>query len=242
MKTFSLKRIKLLLLTDWYELKETFLLVILAASAFVSLIFLKDFSFSTIMGYMLLFTCALICNYMNYRVNSKKGLGLLVPTTVLEKFTVLIIVGLFLFVCCFCLFFITLSLFSIYKFGYVSIFIYEPMTIFSQMGVTYFMPFAFLAILFLLGVMSFYKNAPLKSMLILGGLIFLLVQTSGDFLRYLLFDTAGLSYQGATYDTYHENSYPGVLVIVPWVSYLLIPASLFVLYIGYLKLKEKEDR
>ena len=248
MNTFSLKRIKLLLLADWYELKEALFLVKAAASVVLFTgLFFSDISFeqsslNAILLYMLFITFFPVCSYMDYRVHSKKGLGFLVPATVLEKFAVLIIIGLFFFACCFCLFFIALSLFSIYKLGYVSSFIYESMTIFSQMGVAYFVPFAFLATLFWLGVMSFYKNAPLKSLLILGGLIFLLVQTSRDFIGYLLFDTAGLSYQGTIYDTYHENLYPGILAVVPWVSYLLIPASLFVLYIGYLKLKEKEDR
>ena len=248
MKTFSLKRIKLLLLADWYELKEVFLLVIFAAFAFISLImFLKDSSLNTqnldvIMGYMLMLTYASTCNYMNYRTNSKKGLGLLVPATVLEKFAVLIIVGLFLFACCFCLFFITSSLFSIYKLGYISSSIYESMAILLQKGVTYFVLIVFGVTLCWLGVMSFYKNAPLKSMLILGGLIFLLVWTSGDFFGYLLFETAGFLYQGTIYDIHHENLYPGALALAPWVLYLLILTPLFVLYIGYLKLKEKEDR
>lgn len=248
MNTISLKRIKLLLLADWYELKEYVLwgfvsiTGILLAFLFYSDFQSKEGSLFMLFSFMLMITFFSGMNYVHFRSNSAKGLGFLTPAHPLEKFiSQILVLLLFLISCCLVYTFST----GIYlyikagSFDTVSVHVFQ--LLFDPSLSVLWIPLFFLMSVYWLSMLSFKKKAALKSLLIVAGIILLLVQTNSDFLGYF-FEQYGINSQDnvATYSL--ENIYPGILSIVPYHLYLLVAAIFVILYVGYLKLKEKEQR
>lgn len=251
MNTISLKRIKLLLLADWYELKEYLLWIVVGALGIVLLLFfssqfaLNAIDLVAILSFMFVITFLLSMNYVTYRSNSTKGLGLLTPATPFEKLVAQVIVFVFLFVLCLALYFIATGGYSLLSSGTVN-----PL-IFSSVGSFYYRPFMdfwlliliFFAV-FWLCMMTFKKYAIFKAIAFVAGIIWFFVESgSSDFSVYAAESHASF-YETDISKHCIENIYPGIynLLALPYQYFLLVVILLTVFYAGYLKLKEKEQR
>ena len=248
MNTISLKRIKLLLLADWYELKEYLMLGVLACTGVVLAIMLFDQDFklndvnlTTLLSFMLLATFFLSVNFINYRANSTKGLGLLTPAKPIEKFLTLFIVMLLLFVLCFLIYFITTITHSLIRTGTINENIYQPIyPLFNDFQMPLFFILTLASIYILLMFTFKGRYAPLMSVLSIVGIIFVLMKI--DFLNITYF----MGFRGyAANDiglVYHDGFYPGILSILLFSPYIFGAALVVLFYVSYLKLKEKEQR
>lgn len=247
MNTISFKRIKLLLLADWYELKEYFLWGFLAITGLVLalLIYNNDFVFAvnqlmSIWGVLLFCGFIFGVNYARYRSYSTKGLGYLIPASPAEKFIVIITVQLFLLVCAVFIYYLTIGVFSLIAGENVidnlfvvigDSFTSEPISV----------PFLFLLLVYWLGNLSFGKNAQFKSIVLIGLSLYLLSELDSEFVSYIMyFNMQHPDGMGVTICS--ESIYPGVLGIVQYTAVLFICLAMIMLYIGYLKIKEREQR
>jgi len=252
MKNFSLNRVGLMLRADWCEFKSYILWGSSAIYATILAIFLynneninKDVYKAT---FIFLLLGAIVSShiYAHYKVGSSKGLGLLIPCSAAEKF-IAILIGMSLIQVSALLFFY-LSSFSFY---YLNAGITKDTVpnVLADFNKFYFL----MNSAFLLGIVSFRKKAILKTTLILAATLFLLQNLLGEtFLNYLLKSPGGfgLTYYN-TYSISFETRYlkhcaemiypPGIMGIAANFIYILtVVYSLLLLYISYLKIKEKE--
>lgn len=247
MNTISLKRIKLLLLADWYELKEYLLWGIVSAVGFflVTMLFsdfqLNEPELTNALYFMILGTFLLTFNFMNYRINSVKGLGFLTPAKPVEKFISLFIVMFIMIVLGFVVYFIVTGTFSLIRTGVINEVIYQPVILLSEYPLFSLFFLLVLSNIFLLSMLSFKrKYAPLKSLLIIAGIVFVLMKIGFENIFYFM------GYRGATINgigsCYYDGFYPGILSILLFSPYIIGVGLVVLFYVSYLKVKEKEQR
>lgn len=247
MNTISLKRIKLLLQVDWYELKGFYLWGFLAISGLMLAVMLysDDFSLTInhltiILALLLLITFILGMTYIGFRSNSTKGLGFLTPARPVEKFITQFIILLILLLSSIIVYFLTTGVFSIIIGGNKSDVILDAFrVIFSEDTIS--LVLLFLLMIFWLGCLSFKEKGVLKSMLLVAVIMYLSLKSDQFFISYLIGQN-GVNYEDWMCSSYIENLYPGILGIVQYKYYLFAAFALTIFYVGYLKLKEKEQR
>ncbi|MDD4515700.1 hypothetical protein [Massilibacteroides sp.] len=249
MNTISLKRIRCLLLADWYELKEYFLWGFSASVIVISvtLLLVSDFDVTlselqTMKAYILLMSYFFGMNYVHYRSNSVKGVGFLTPARPIEKFSGQGIVVLLILIAGALVYFISTSVFSMVRLGEISSIIFQDFFHFTNSNSDKYVSLLFVLMsVFWLSMLSIKKNAPLKSFFIVGILLFLFLNINENFYPYYLEENGVLfSTHTATYSV--ENVYPGILSLCQHGTYIHLAIILMIVYIGYLKLKEKEQR
>lgn len=238
MKTdISIQRINLLLRKDWIENKKKLaygVLVILGVLFFFLLSsILWNTNFRTFTLYVLgsLGTFITFCNYVNSMIHRPKGLFLTLPASNQEKYTAILIEGIAVFL----MYQVTFWVGT----GIVSMFIHIQPVAFKDIIMTSqeFTMLAFFGSLMFLSYVTFQKYA---LGIACGGYILIVVSIIG--IVYLCINTLNIQ---PDMDRFSIESSP-LYTAVYWLSFSFTPAfliaTLVVLYIAYLKLKEKEIR
>lgn len=238
----SLQRIKLLLRADWIEHRAQVIFVVgsfLAALIVFSVLqlqgdvstkeFLRKQYFFYALG--LFFYFAYFCRYVGIKVHSSKGLYLTLPANTAEKFITLLLEGIILVA------FFLLALWPALS-GISLIVSDQPVISPFDVIDTFKMAIPltlFLASLAFLSYVTFRKYAfPIVFLfyaLLLGGTAFIIVRVVIETLR---------SQQGIF--TEMTPMYYTVNFLAHYQAYAFAAATLGILYIAYLKLKEKELR
>mgnify|MGYP003210199149 CR=1 FL=1 len=222
MKTdFSIQRINLLLRKDWIENKKKLaygVLVILGVLFFFLLSsILWDTRFRTFTLYVLgsLGTFIAFCSYVNLMIHRPRGLFLTLPASNQEKFAAILIEG------------IASMLIHIQPVAFKDI----------TMPLQEFTMLAFVGSLMFLSYVTFKKYA---LGIACGGYILIVASIIG--IVYLCISTLNIQ---PGMDRFCYESSP-LYTTVYWLSFAFTPAfliaTLVVLYVAYLKLKEKELR
>ncbi|WP_106827962.1 hypothetical protein [Parabacteroides pacaensis] len=268
---FSLYRVGLLLKADWIESRKILLyysLIIIAAVVVYSRIFLtstqtivdaNQIVFLFLLGSIITFVWT--CQFFHRKLNEKDGRYLLLPATHFEKFLTcamefflmsfvyvgLFYIGMVLWNCLFYRFIQDTVFYSssyIYNGRWNMEFIKGEFIIYNffspaqdESTSEWLVAFLNLVIyLYVLGFISFKKKAGLITTLLMGTSFLVLSYTSMDFLEYFFshtFQQNGIIYQ---------NHYIGLNKITCHISFILNLLSIFIIYIIYLKFKEKEVR
>lgn len=248
MDALSIKRIGLILKTDWYEFKEYAYWGIvsipagLLAAMFMLEVGMSDRSMMQLFFYIMIATFILGMSYVNFRSNTTRGLGLLMPATPLEKFISLLIALSAILLFSFAVYFLTGGIFSLIQTGEIqSDIAYALIEVFGNVLMVW--PQICAMALFWLCMVAFRRKAILKTLLIVAGIVILFIWTSGrDFPDYLLEANVAWELGDHVFSRNIENVYPGILILLKY-SYILYSSAVVVMfYIGYLKLKEKEQR
>lgn len=238
---FSLQRIGWLLRKDWIEHKKsigyalgTFLVV---AFPFLWLNTTHSgLSDSKQVAFYILGTLGCFfyfCQFVGKKIHFSKGIYLTLPANTIEKYVTLLLEGLLLFATFNLLYWVSLHLWSLIYPVFRPIDVAAIYTRKQGTGV-----FAFAASLVFLSYLSF-KKYPLAIALIgmaaaIGsviGILLLIVKT--QFSHFFLLDDSWID-PNALYSTFH--------FVTENVNIAMGISVLIVLYIGYLKLKEKESR
>ena len=238
----SLQRIKLLLRADWIEHRTQVSFVIgsfLAAFIFFFLITLqgdattKEFIRKQYFFYGLGLFGSFIyyCRYIGAKVHEPKGLFLTLPANTMEKFSAFLLEGFILIAVFHLLLWPALYVISLTVPGYSVISFFDIMRTFKIS-----LPIiAFLSSLVFLSYITFRKHAfpavILAYTLLLGGTIFMI--------KKFVIEALG-SQQGVF--TEMTPMYYTVNFLVRYHVIAFVAATLGILYIAYLKLKEKELR
>lgn len=268
---FSLYRVGRLLKADFIESRKGLLyysLIVIACVVIYSRVILNTsqiitdatrISFLYTLGSI--FTFIWICQFFHRKLNEKDGQYLLLPATHFEKFlscAVELFIITFVYVSLFyigmvlwnCLFyhFIQDTVFDYtdyiynrewnmeFKKGKFIIYNFFTTNRYDKVP-EWFIPFTNLILyLYILGFVSFKKNSGLITTLLLGVTFLVLIYTSMDFLEYFFSPV----YQW--YGIIYQNHYIGLNRIAYHLPLLLNMLSIFIVYIIYLKFKEKELR
>lgn len=238
----SLQRIKLLLRADWIEHRAQVIFVVGSFLAALIVFFLlmqreevtaKDFIRKQYFfyGLGLFYYFAYFCRYVGMKVHSSKGLYLTLPANTAEKFITLLLEGFILMTLFLLLLWPALYGISLVASNPPVINPFEVMDTFKMA-----IPLTlFLASLAFLSYVTFRKYAfPIVFLfyaLLLGGTAFIIVRVVIETLR---------SQQGIF--TEMTPMYYTVNFLIHYQTYAFAAATLGVLYIAYLKLKEKELR
>ena len=228
MKTdFSIQRINLLLRKDWIENKKKLaygVLVILGVLFFFLLSsILWDTRFRTFTLYVLgsLGTFIAFCSYVNLMIHRPRGLFLTLPASNQEKFAAILIEGIVVFL------------------TYQVMLIHIQPVAFKDIIMTLqdFTMLAFVGSLMFLSYVTFKKYA---LGIACGGYILIIASIIG--IVYLCINI--LNIQPGLNSFCYESS--PLYTAVYWLSFAFTPAfliaTLVILYVAYLKLKEKELR
>ena len=249
MNTLNFNRIKLLLLADWHEFKLHILLAVIAvpAIALPILFYNSDTTFNNYHYIALFFPTLYISmliagSYVNNRSNQTKGLGLLIPGSPIEKFLAINIGMLFIVTVFILLYFIITSIYSLSTTGSINYIFPHIKSAFTDSQGSFFLTL-YVFSFYYLGMITFRKNAFLKTILIIG--IFPLIislfpferVTMAQFITYLEWNN--YEYVSDNWTLKVKNSYPGLLALIEYKNYILSLLILVNVYIGYLKLKEK---
>lgn len=238
MKTdFSIQRINLLLRKDWIENKKKLaygVLVILGVLFFFLLSsILWDMRFRTFTLYVLgsLGTFIAFCSYVNLMIHRPRGLFLTLPASNQEKFAAILIEGIVVF--------LTYQVTFWIGTGIASMLIHIQPVAFKDitMPLQEFTMLAFVGSLMFLSYVTFKKYA---LGIACGGYILIVASIIG--IVYLCISTLNIQ---PGMDRFCYESSP-LYTAVYWLSFAFTPAfliaTLVVLYVAYLKLKEKELR
>ena len=245
MNTLNFNRIKLLLLADWHEFKLHILLAVIAVPAIaLPIMFYNsniDFDYKMLYLVMMLISASISGNYVHNRANQTKGLGFLVPGSPLDKFSAILIGMGLIFATCNILYISMSLIYSLRITESISNDVFAAIKFFSvgEDMLTMMLLYSY----FCLGMITFRKNAFLKTILIIG--IFPLIislfpferVTMAQFSIYLEWNN--YEYVSDNWTHKVENIYPGVLALIEYKNYILSLLILVNTYIGYLKLKEK---
>ena len=231
---FSLSRIKLLLRADWIEHKKSFLLsmgVLLLIWLF--LLFVGEVSKTNTQAACFFIGGLIMLNnffrHAGQKVHKQKNRYYTLPASTVEKYTTLLLEG--------CIYIITYV--SLYFFGLMACMLYVPESIFialssffnhngSESGLLLFLSLVFLSYL------TFRKHALLIA---IAGLVAYTGLFVGVFARLVLENTI-------TWPNYFNSSFiPDTFrFLSDYYTLVMLISTLIVMYIGYLKLKEKELR
>lgn len=238
----SLQRIKLLLRADWIEHRAQVIFVVGSFLAALIVFFLlmqreevtaKDFIRKQYFfyGLGLFYYFVYFCRYVGIKVHSSKGLYLTLPANTAEKFITLLLEGFILMALFLLLLWPALYGISLVASNPPVINPFEVMDTFKMA-----IPLTlFLASLAFLSYVTFRKYAfPIVFLfyaLLLGGTAFIIVRVVIETLR---------SQQGIF--TEMTPMYYTVNLLIHYQAYAFVAATLGILYIAYLKLKEKELR
>ncbi len=236
MKTdFSIQRINLLLRKDWIENKKKLaygVLVILGVLLFFllsSILWATRFRTFTLYVLGSLGTFIAFCSYVNLMIHRPRGLFLTLPASNQEKFAAILIEGIVVF--------LTYQVTFWIGTGIASMLIHIQPVAFKDitMPLQEFTMLAFVGSLMFLSYVTFKKYA---LGIACGGYILIVASIIG--IVYLCISTLNIQ---SGMDRFCYESSP-LYTAVYWLSFAFTPAfliaTLVVLYVAYLKLKEKE--
>lgn len=239
----SLHRIKLLLRADWMKHK-TYLLyagvVYLVIAILLLVIAVREgnsnygrsqslFYWAPLFGYFIYY-----CRYVGMKVHREKGLSLTLPASTLEKYISLLLEGIIL-ICGFHLFAIAAS------YGIKGLIPdYPALNIVNLWSGSRALP----SILILISAMNFLSYVTFRKYpgLAMAGVFIAIMALIGLLVKSILY----VPFEGATINnaTFSEmtNTYYALEFLFEYHVVFLLSTSLVIMYIAYLKLKEKEIR
>lgn len=245
--TLSVKRIGLLLKAEWYEFRTYVIWGLVSAIGILVAILLSidvnivEQNMAQLFVYISFVTFFLGMWYVNFRSSSLRGLGFLIPARPAEKFITQFVVLIFILISSFAVFFLSAGIFSLIKLGGIdSCISYAFLAVLRSVVAT--LPLLTVMTIFWLCMITFQRKAFLKAFLILAAIGILVAWTSENDLIDYLFETNGINSIEGILPLSIENTYPGFLSIVQYRTWIFLLAVVVMFYIGYLKLKEKEQR
>jgi hypothetical protein len=233
---FNLNRIIYLLQADWIEHKKNLLLSLSGVSlVWIAMLYFIGLSSTgtTFQGAFFfmggLVTFIYYCRFISKKIHQPKGLYYTLPASNQEKYFTLLFEGLLFFLVFVLIFWLGLFLFKLLAPAFTVINLSELFHGVSSAGLLFFIS----SIIFLSHI-TFRKFASLISL-------------TGIALYILLFVSASIKIMSITTDILHPSfissfAYDTFNFMKQLFTPVLLIATIVVLYVGYLKLKEKELR
>lgn len=234
---YSVQRVKLLIRKDWIEYRKKLIYgaLILLGVMLSCLLFSKlgNLNFRPFTLYVLGLMGTLIgfCSYVNTMIHRPKGLFLTLPASNPEKYAAILIEGLLVFLVFQATFWIGIGVFSL--FTYVPPIALKDLT----MTLQEFTLLAFVISLMFLSYVTFRKYA---LGIAFGGYILIIGSIIGA--SYLFFRFSGIEMGRNPAYVESNPAYTALHWLGIGFTPMFLLATLVVLYVAYLKLKEKELR
>jgi hypothetical protein len=238
---FNLNRISYLLRADWIEHKKNLLLSLGGVSlVWIALLYFKGLgdmglqkAFFFIGG---LITFIYYCRFTGKKIHQPKGLYYTLPASNQEKYFTLLFEGLLFFLIFTGIFWLGLFLFKLFVPAFIMV---SPSELYHVVSLVDFLPFMFaialISSIIFLSYITFRKFALLISITGITLYVLLYVGTWIKIFDYLHQSDFVMSFTG-------EVTGEATDLIKQLLTLVLLAATIVVLYIGYLKLKEKELR